>query len=264
MRSFASFINSSRGPKRSEEHTSELQSYTTLFRSKALVCRQLRARHRLGSRNTFQDSPRCGVLPLSSIPRADQRDRKSTRLNSSPTRRSSDLKHLCAASFVLAIDSVLEILSRIRRDAEFCLFHQFLARPKDHCFLGADRGAGRLLSLGQAFLAEFALYDLGIETFPAELRHVERAGNLAIAAPDAEFAVPADYACLCVFLQASKHAGGRASRIDAVHALLLPEGGIFPYRRLVKLNDGLGAIVEIAWRLVKRIAPVVQIGRVPC
>src|SRR5579872_3534299 len=151
-----------------------------------------------------------------------------------------EVKHLRASAFALAIDLILVIFSRTCSNAEFRFFKQGLTGSEDHRFFGADRGARGFLTLGQALFAEFAFHDFGIEAFPAELRHIEGAGNLTIAAANTEFAVPANYACFRVFFQTSKHAGGGASGIDTVHALLLHKGERGPVRRLVKLNDGFG------------------------
>src|ERR1035438_1755292 len=79
---------------RSEEHTSELQSYTTLFRSQRTgpiwskwslqgICLPYKCSRPLIAARDL----RMGYHRLAT-------DRKSTRLNSSPTRRSSDLRGL--------------------------------------------------------------------------------------------------------------------------------------------------------------------------
>src|ERR1039458_3601278 len=89
--------------RRSEEHTSELQSYTTLFRS-ILDCgvesylsdrwHSNRERHDLG----FERHPGAWQFGLHQFV-----DRKSTRLNSSPTRRSSDLYWTAASNHIYPI-----------------------------------------------------------------------------------------------------------------------------------------------------------------
>src|ERR1035438_1933186 len=76
---------------RSEEHTSELQPYTTLFRSQ---CKKvLVLAHDALARRALQFDVVAQQTTLVNLAVLDQRclDRKSTRLNSSPTRRSSDL-----------------------------------------------------------------------------------------------------------------------------------------------------------------------------
>src|SRR5579872_1451452 len=109
-----------------------------------------------------------------------------------------EVKHLRASAFALAVDSIFVIFSRARSNAEFRFFQQGFTGSEDHRFLGADRGARWLLTLGQALFAEFAFHDFGVKAFPSELRHVEGAGNLTITAANTELAVPGNYACLHV------------------------------------------------------------------
>src|SRR5581483_4947072 len=89
----------------------------------------------------------------------------------------------------------------------------------------ADRRAAGLLALGEAMAAELALDDLRRGRAPLELRHVEGAGHLAVAAADAGVLVVGDDAEL-VLVQRAEHAGRHARGVRAVHALRLQEGAL--------------------------------------
>src|SRR5271165_3868177 len=70
-------------------------------------------------------------------------------------RNFGEIKHLRSARLMLPIDAILEVLARRGGDAIFCLSQEVRPFAEDHCARGTYRGAGRLLVMVQAVVAEF-------------------------------------------------------------------------------------------------------------
>ena len=94
---------------------------------------------------------------------------------------------LRSASFLFSVDAILKVESRAFRDTAVRFCEQIRALPVDHGVGWADSRAGRLRGgLTDGVPAHFTLHDLGINLVPFELWNIERAGNLAIPATDAQ------------------------------------------------------------------------------
>src|SRR5208283_905665 len=160
-------------------------------------------------------------------------------------RHVGEIEHLSASRLIFSIHPVFEILVWSVRNALLGLVQEVHPLAKDYCPRGTHFGTGRLLVLLQALVeAELALDDLGIPFVPLELRHVEGAGHLTVAAPDTERTVPRD-STPRVLLQGAEWAAGYAGGIQAVHALPFDKAELCSTRLFVELDDVLSLRVEI-------------------
>src|SRR5208283_3302263 len=150
-----------------------------------------------------------------------------------------EVKNLRSSRLILSVHPVLVVLVRSFRNALLGLGQEVRALAKDHRSSGAHRRACGLLILLQALIeAELAFDDLRIPLVPFELRNIERAGHLTVAAPDTARTIPCHSAPLAL-RQRSKWAAGYAGGIEAVHALPFDEGEVCSTRFLVELDNVL-------------------------
>src|SRR5436190_9116667 len=138
-----------------------------------------------------------------------------------------EVEDLRAAQLTLAVD-LRHVLAGIFCESLARVGEEVGVPAEDHGAARTDFAACRFLSFREPMPAQLALHDLRRLLRPLELRNVERADGLAVAAADA-FGGVVRHDAERAFVHRAEHARPNARGIDAGHALLLHERWLFAF-----------------------------------